>query len=267
MKRIIIPSLFCVAALQANAALISYYTFDEAPGSTTAADYVRGTAGAATLGTGSAAPTFVASGKIGGALQFNGSTNYAWALNPVANGAQTLTIGAWVWANSAATWGSIVKDWGSGYHFGLDGTSGQLSDYTGGSSLKAPAALTLNTWHYVTFTYDGIAHVENLYIDGTLAQTTSTSVPASLTSGQNVGIGVKLASTTATTPAGSGASPGYWNGMIDDLAFFDTALTQSDIQTIYGSNLGALALVPEPGSLVSLLGGCGVLLGLRRRRC
>jgi hypothetical protein len=34
-----------------------------------------------------------------------------------------------------------------------------------------------------------------------------------------------------------------------------------------GTQATLITAVPEPGAWVSLLGGCGVLVGLRRRRC
>jgi hypothetical protein len=53
--------------------------------------------------------------------------------------------------------------------------------------------------------------------------------------------------------------------------FFDGQMDEARVVT-FGSGdsttsiLNALQAVPEPGAWVSLLGGCGVLLGLRRRR-
>jgi hypothetical protein len=58
---------------------------------------------------------------------------------------------------------------------------------------------------------------------------------------------------------------GFVSGSVSNLSF--TNYDTTNYQASLGTN-GVLAFtpVPEPGAWMSLLGGCGVLLGLRRRR-
>ena len=264
-KYLLISALLGFVSTQAHAALVAAYTFDETSG-TTATDSVRGVTGNATLLNGAS----FATGQIGNALTLDGTNDYAWANDPVVTGATQLTISAWVYSNSSPNqWASIVKNWGGGaFHFGLNSTTGMLGNYLNsgvGGTIQAPSALTLNVWHQVAFTYDGTLH--KLYIDGALVQTVSSGVPTSLSSaGTTMGIGVKLANGDSTAAASDG-SQGYWKGQIDDLAFYDNALTESDITTLYNNGIAGVSAVPEP-STYGLI-GAGALAGaafVRRRR-
>jgi hypothetical protein len=267
MKSLLIPGLFCIAAVQAQAALIAIYQFDETSG-TTAADAIRGAGGDGTLvvGAGDAGTKWV-TGQIGGAIDLDGVNDYVHALDPVTSSLNHFTISTWVNVDANSTWASFVKNWGGGgaFHFGLNATDGRVSDYlndSGGLTVISPGVLTLGSWQHVAVTFDGVADTHKLYINGSLVSTaTGAAVPATLNSGNTtMGIGAKL-NPSLTTPTGD---PGYLNGKMDDLAFWDETLTDAQIQTIFTNGSNGIGVIPEPSA--ALLGGLGLLALLRRRR-
>ena len=255
----------CLLPAVTQAALVSVYEFNESSG-TTASDSVRGAPGVGTMNGG----TSFVPGKIGNAVEFNGSTGFITALNTVPTGTTAYSVAAWVWTDTSAVWGSIVKNWGAAsvgsFHFGFDGTSGRrMSNFlTNGTSVTAPAAsaLSLNTWHHVALTYDGATTTQRLYINGSQVSV-NTAAPASLTAlGTLMGIGAKL-NDAQTGPAAAGNVPGFWDGKIDDLAFWNHRLTAAEVLAIKNNGDLGIGVVPEPAS-AALLGLAG--LGFMRRR-
>ncbi len=261
--RLLCCSALCCLSLTAHGALTSVYQFDETSG-TSAADAIRGAGGTGNVNGGS---TWTA-GKIGNAIEFNGSSGFVLAPNAVPTGTMDLTISAWVWADAANTWGTIVKNWGNSspgaFHFGFDNTSGRISNYLNAPTdgpLIAPTVLSLNTWHHVAFTYSGGSATQTLYIDGVQVAQRLTA-PADLDAlGPNMSIGVK---TDNTTLAADANAPGYWDGRIDDLAIWNEVLSPAQIAQIKANGDLGIGVVPEPGAVaLCVLASAGLM---RRRR-
>jgi hypothetical protein len=254
----------------AFAAQTAGYALDEINGSITG-DAVRGAAGNGTLFNFGGAQWVP--GKIGMALDFDGADDFVLALNALPTGTQTFSLSMWAWSDTNAAWGSLVKNWSGpsgSIHLGLENATGRISNYLGTNfgvdgPIQAGSIFTTNTWHHVAVTFDGPARSEILYIDGVSVATRTTFAGASLSAlGTNMGFGVKLNETT--TGASTDCCPGYWNGKMDDIAFFDNVLTPAEVMQIKtnGDN-GISAVVPEPGSAVLALAGAMGLF-LRRRR-
>lgn len=242
------------------AALIALYEFN---GST--ADSVRGAAGAGTV-TGT---TTYAAGMTGQAFSFNGSTYFR---APVAGaGLSAFSFSAWVKFNSLTTWGTIVKNWGQlpgTFHLGLESTSARISNYMGLSS-GTPSVfsgnVSTNTWYHVGVAYGSGS--QSLYING--AQVASGVATGTINNRYaDMTMGVKL-NDAQTAPAND---PGWLNGYLDDVAFFDNKLTAAEMLNVYnsgtasGGSISDTYAVPEPSSGALLMIGIGGFLTLRRCR-
>jgi hypothetical protein len=82
--------------------------------------------------------------------------------------------------------------------------------------------ITLNVWHNVVFSYDGISL--KLFLDGNLVESISTSLPINMSGNSGIAIGE------------SHAANGYWrycDGKIDDVGIWNRALTEQEISNLY----------------------------------
>ncbi len=220
--------------------LVAHYKFDETSGTTTA-DSIRGAPGEGTLTNFGASP-WVA-GKIGGAVELDGGNDWITTANAIADNTTTMSFSGWVWADSRPTWSSISKNWGNSqvgqYHFGLDGSSGQLSNYiTNGTKVAEPALFPTGSWQHVAFTYDGTTH--RLYRNGVqvAALTTTTTLV------RNSAITAMGCKTNNGGTAPDSSLPSYWDGKYDDFGFWNRALTAAEVLSIYndgnaGKGIGA----------------------------
>lgn len=87
-----------------------------------------------------------------------------------------------------------------------------------------------NNWHMATFTYNGStlkAYVDNVEI----------GTPVSLT-------GVGRTYTKAWT-IGTSGSANYWNGLLDEVGFWNRALTTAEINRLYNNGLGKQYPFPQ----------------------
>ena len=257
---LVLASCLLFRADNSSAALIALYEFN---GNTT--DSVRGTVGAGTV----SGTTTYAAGVTGQAFSFNGSTYFR---APVAGaGLSAFSFSAWVKFNSLTTWGTIVKNWGQlpgTFHLGLESTSARISNYMGLSS-GTPSVfsgnVSTNTWYHVGVAYGSGS--QSLYINGVqvangVATGTINNRYADMT------MGVKL-NDAQTAPAND---PGWLNGYLDDVAFFDNKLTAAEMMSVYtsgattGGSIADAYAVPEPGSASLVILGLAAVLA-RRRRC
>jgi arabinan endo-1,5-alpha-L-arabinosidase len=193
-----------------------------------------------------------AAGKLGAALRLGGVEAGTYARVPdfplATNNA--LSVCGWVLAQSRPRWASIAKNWakdqgkdfGGQFHFGLRHDLGSLEVHVHDRARKEVyasdvAPFPLNQWQFVAFTLDG--ETLRLYRNGELVAATpcaglSTFAPAAL------GIGVKLDGTGLRPERNT---PGFWDGLIDELAIFDFALSERQIRNLSEASLG---VPPQP---------------------
>jgi hypothetical protein len=214
---------------QALPPLFAYYPFDETAGPTIADASGNGHAGTL-VGTG----TFAA-GVIGNALSIPGvSGDYVALPGSLLQTVTNVTITLWINVRTDHTW-QRVFDFGSGtnaYMF--------LSPHAGGSNvarfaittsgngneqrLDAPALLPLGTWTHVAIVLG--TGGGTLYINGASVTTNATLTlrPSDLGAAANNWLG---RSQFTADPA--------FDGAIDDLRIYGSALTAAQITTIYNA--------------------------------
>ncbi|MGA3163797.1 MAG: LamG domain-containing protein [Verrucomicrobiota bacterium] len=205
------------------------------------------------------------SGQIGGALQFGGPSAHEYVNVPnFAMPTTSMTLTAWVWANSTPRWATVACNW-NGYwgafnYATFEGTP-SMSLYTadahvsGGINIDygvSSATLTTSQWHFVafvadsqtdtvTFMQDGIAFGDFHYRGQLLASSTQLNI--------------------GDDPSDTASGQGNWDGEIDDLAIWTRALSSQELASIYnaGSDGQPLStLIPEPS--VTAMFGLGILM-------
>jgi hypothetical protein len=210
-----------------------YHMADNAGSGTVSDSTANGNNGTAQANTSSRA----ASGEIGTALSFNGSSDYINAGTGVGfsiTGA--LTFEAWINASS------LPSNYGQSY-IGGKGYNGNYESYylridsngSGANSMDAgtenfpngyqaiasiPASFT-GSWHHVAGSYDG---VWNIYMDG--RKTSSTQAQAPYATVERFLIGARDA---------SGGQTSYFSGMIDEVRISNAARSADWIATEFNN--------------------------------
>ena len=159
----------------------------------------------------------------------------------------TLSVMAWVFAESRPRWASIAKRWGDPgdrcFHFGLFGDDGDLEVHIAQPNGEEAASklaeegrpLPTGRWHHVAFVADGTTL--RLYRNGVeAARTPYTGLQPG--THEVLGVGVKLDKTGDRPDA---TEPGYWHGRLDEISVFSQALEPDQVRQLYQS-----AARPQP---------------------
>lgn len=166
-------------------------------------------------------------GKIGSdALLFDGSNDSITIQNSSdLNPKEAITVMAWVRLDNATDGysGVVDKDSTDAYAIYQDALDEEFNWYVSTTNSDAEIRnidLTIGKWHHIAGTYDSSSGDMLAYKDGSQVQSKNISGTLSQSS-QNVFIGEREQS-------------GYkWDGAIDDVRIYATALSQNEIQTIY----------------------------------
>ena len=220
-----------ISELRLTNNLAGYWKFDETTGRTAADSSGLGNAGG--LRNFPTNDTQWVRGRHGGALNFRGAplNDYVLVTN-YPKSTTTLTVAAWVWADSRPTWATVAKNWPGGnashFHFGLQDTGGDLSNYirqnnTDYGLREGTPQLPLGAWQHVAFVLD--ANTERIYRNGIQVASAPYSGTLPNPTSATLAIGAKV--------FGGGTSvDSFWHGRIDDLAVWNRALSPQEIQSL-----------------------------------
>ena len=196
---------------------IAAYAFDEGSGTTVTDQSGNGNNG--TL----ANTTWASAGKYGGALSFNGTSSRVTVPNSASLQLSTgMTLEAWVNPTTVSSgWRDVIEKGNDDYY--LMGTTDHSGSPGGGGTLAAPTRTRsapqhspTNTWTHLAATYDRPPPP--------LPQRTPKSRPSPR----------PARSPTSTNPLTIGSDPfygQYFSGLIDNVRIYNSALTQTQIQT------------------------------------
>jgi hypothetical protein len=198
--------------------LIAAYSFNEGTGTTLTDRSGRGHTGTI------AGATWSTQGRFGGALSFDGVNDWVTVNDTAALDLTTaMTLEAWVRPSALAAWRTVLmkeRTGGLAYTlYGSDAASrmeGYLAVGSAEVGLPSTAALALNTWTHLAFTYDGATM--RVFVNGTQVATRTQT-------------GAMATSTGALRIGGNSVWGEYFQGLIDEVRIYNRALTQAEIQT------------------------------------
>jgi hypothetical protein len=213
-------------SLQWGAGLVGYWKFDESAG--TVASDSSTNANAGTLSGGMTFPAqTIANGRVGRALDFNGTSHYVVVNNTAAlQLTQALTVAAWIKGDSWGT-GSTVntilrKGDASPNNYQLSVANGKLEatlDGTDDLGFKGTTTLQTGKWYHVALTWDG--SIVKLYVDGVLNNSPGAS--------RSAPIGVDA---RALYLGGRIGSTDFFDGSLDDVRLYNYALGASEVMQL-----------------------------------
>jgi hypothetical protein len=222
---------------------VAFWKFNESSQSTATDSSGNGNTGTLVNG-----PTWT-NGYIDGALAFNGSNSYVSVPSNSAlkyTGGE-ITIGAWIYVNLTETSGGdlISKPWNSlgdyNYRLGISASNCLFFSMGGNGAsynLQSSTPLPAGAWHHVAVTVQpGDAtplYVVTLYIDGNAVASAEHSIPNLNPLHGDYSQFYPLAIGTSF-PYGSGWAGNAtmsFGGKLDNVRFYDRALTQAAIQAM-----------------------------------
>jgi len=206
-------------------------------GETDASDFAGGHNGAFYTGTNTLlAPSITSTGMVGSAFVFYG-TNYIQVPDVNALRPAQFTLEAWVYPTiqngnyqTVIARGSALND-GDAYYLGvINGGASFWAKHTGGASQVAGGSVPPNQWTHLVATFDGVT--KSLYVNGLLVGSQTGFTP--------------LSYDPQTIPMTIGAdrvvgAPAYFfNGLLDEVALFNRALSMTEVSGLYYANCAGL---------------------------
>ncbi|TAN33234.1 hypothetical protein EPN28_02785 [Patescibacteria group bacterium] len=222
--------------------LVGWWTFDGADVTTNTTTDKSGNGNNGARGVG----TTVATGKLGQAMKFNGSTESILVTDsPSLSITDKITISAWAkWTTGGSDSDAYLLSKGTDkYNFLIYAVDAGkmtflISALSPSTTLKTVGAYNNNKWHLFTGTYDPNGGTNNIkiYVDGVLEnQATKTGSPSDDANGLGIG------------RYGTGGNY-RWNGSIDDARVYNRVLTAAEVMQLYKMGVAKVAKTPTPSA-------------------
>lgn len=209
---------------------VGYWRLGETSGTTAADSSGNGYNGTYTNG-----PTL---NQVGGltadenaSASYDGSDDYVSIGNVVNLKNISFSVSAWANLNTIAADSAIVSKYSGGiprpfqlYYSNAQAAFGFQYDLNKTSwSWSTGLTISTGTWYHLVGVYDSSAQTVTLYVNG-IIQNVATSATTISSDGRPLWIG-----------ATNDSNPKYFNGKIDDVALFTTALTSAQVTKLYRS--------------------------------
>jgi hypothetical protein len=187
-------------------------------------------------------------GKFGSALQLDGKTGWVdcgdTASMAIPAGG-SVTMCAWVnpTVGSVAAWQGIMAKRTASYSYGINLVKGNFQIYTSGASGIQSFAYDLPAGQWVHIATTMSKNPTQLYVNGELFGG----------AGKGAGGGVALAANGLGIGA-SGTIGEFFNGIVDDVAIFNTVLTVDDVKSLMTMGLAStfgITAVESSGKLAT----------------
>lgn len=181
------------------------------------------------------------SGNTNSAYEFDGIDDYIdLGSSLVLKPSSQVSLSLWAYSSnwtSFASWAALAGNTASGgYELIINGSDGTLEAEVrrnGDYGIASVALTTLSSgWHHFALTYDGRYTV--LYVDGSAVNTDDAG------GNYSVEYGYPNNNTIIGDEAGTGSTPegDSYTGKIDEVRFYDVALTAQEVLTLYNSSTG-----------------------------
>jgi hypothetical protein len=205
------------------AGLVGWWTFDETSGNTAKDSSGKGNDGRI-VGNAKWVP-----GKIGGALEFDGSTYVDCGNKPSLNVREQITMSFWFKVKAFQnTWEAFLAKGDGAYRASRSAGTGNSvhMGITGGNYFDATAPIvTDDQWHHYAGIYDGTT--ATIYVDGVQAAQRTYGGQIGDSSNYNFYIGENAQATGRML-----------HGLMDDVRIYDRALTEQQLLDLITSGVG-----------------------------
>jgi len=196
-------------------------------------------------------------GKIGRAIDFDGKNDYVDIKLPeIFNdmSKNSFTISFWIYvqdiSGSGTIWTRIIEarfDNSNYLQFVIQINDGELgvNSMVNGSEMTfiVNSPIKVDTWYYVTGMWEAAQKSLKLYLDGVL-QLGKGTTPASPGTEKILTLGRRS----------DGNEETYFNGIIDEFAILNVAMTEDDIKNLMVNGLKVYAAVSSLGKLTNVWG-------------